>query len=223
MVDVEELDRVDRVLLCGSAVSARGFEAGVAQQFGDDDKVGAPADESCREGVAQDVSGDLVVLQAGGGGDRGDDVVRALDRQPAAALVEKQGGGVGAGPIGAFVEPVGEGGLQVGVDRDLADPAIVVRRRRVSAARSRRSSSAWSVTSSRSGHVGGVLDQAAIAACLIRSSSARSNSRQGRPSAVVRATWAGSLGSSSASAGLTILLWVFVKKTAIIRPWSVSS
>jgi len=67
------------------------------------------------------VGGDLVVLEAGGCDDRGDDVVRALDRQAGAALVEKQGGGVGAGPVGAFVQPAGEGAAQVGVDRDLAD------------------------------------------------------------------------------------------------------
>jgi hypothetical protein len=64
----------------------------VPEELGDDDEVGAPAHEPCREGVAQDVGGDLVVLQAGGGDDRGDDVVRALDRQAAAALVENRAG-----------------------------------------------------------------------------------------------------------------------------------
>ena len=109
MIGVEELERVDRVLLGGSAVGACGFQAGVAEEFGDDDEVGAAAYESCREGVAQDVRGDVVVLEAGGRGDRRDDVVRASDGEAGAALVEKQGGGVGAGPVGAFVNPVGEG------------------------------------------------------------------------------------------------------------------
>ena len=121
MVDVEELERVDRVLLGGPAVGARGLKTGVAEQLGDDHQVGAPAHEPCREGVAQDVRGDLVVLEARGLRDRSDDVVRALDREAGAALVEKQCRAVGAGPVGAFVDPVAEGGAQVGVDRDLAD------------------------------------------------------------------------------------------------------
>lgn len=110
MVDVEQLERVDRVLPRGSAVGACGLQAGVPEELGDDDEVGAAAHEPCGEGVAQDVGGDLVVLEAGGGRDRGDDVVRALDREAAAALVEKQGRGVGSGPVGAFVKPAGEGG-----------------------------------------------------------------------------------------------------------------
>jgi hypothetical protein len=114
VVDVEELERVDRVLSGGPAVRARGLKAGVAEQLGDDDEVGAPANEPRREGVAQDMRGDVVVLQAGGRGDRCDDVVRALDRQPAAALVEKQRRGIRAGPVGAFVKPAGEAGAQVG-------------------------------------------------------------------------------------------------------------
>ncbi len=55
----------------------------------------------------------------------------------------------------------------------------------------------WKVT-------GGSCFQAAIAACLIRSSSACWNSRHGLPRAVVRAIGSGSWGSSSASDGLTI-------------------
>ncbi len=89
MVDVEQLDRVDRVLVGGSAVGAGGFQAGVSEELGDDDEVGAAAHEPGREGVAQDVGGDVLVLETGGRCDRGDDVVRALDRQAAAALVEK--------------------------------------------------------------------------------------------------------------------------------------
>jgi hypothetical protein len=92
----------------------------VAEQLGDDDEVGAAADEARRERVAQDVGGD-VLIEPSRVGDGGDDVVRALDGQPAAALVEKQGGAVGAGPVGAFGQPAREGGAQLGVDRDLAD------------------------------------------------------------------------------------------------------
>ncbi len=121
MVDVEQLERVDGVLLGGSAVGAGGLQPGVAKQLGDDDEVGAAAHEPGRERVAQNVGRDIVVLEAGGGSDRGDDVVRALDRQPAAALVEKQGRSVCAGPVGAFVKPAREGGAQLAVDRDLAD------------------------------------------------------------------------------------------------------
>jgi hypothetical protein len=47
--------------------------------------------------------------------------VRAFDCQTAAASVEKQGWGVGAGPVGAFVQPAREGGSQLWVDWDLAD------------------------------------------------------------------------------------------------------
>jgi len=79
VVGVEELERVDRVLLGQSAVGACGFQAGVAEEFGDDDEVGAAAYESCREGVAQDVRGDVVALEACSRGDRRDDVVRASD------------------------------------------------------------------------------------------------------------------------------------------------
>ena len=55
MVDVEEferVDRVDRVLVGGPAVRARGLEAGVAEELGDDDEVGVAAHEPGREGVA---------------------------------------------------------------------------------------------------------------------------------------------------------------------------
>jgi hypothetical protein len=67
------------------------FEACVAEEFGDDDEVGAAAHERGREGVPQDVDR-RVVLEAGGGGDRGDDVVGASDAEALAALVEEQGG-----------------------------------------------------------------------------------------------------------------------------------
>jgi hypothetical protein len=44
-----------------------------------------------------------------------------LTDSPASALVEKQRGAVGAGPVGAFVQPAREGGERLGVDRDLAE------------------------------------------------------------------------------------------------------
>jgi hypothetical protein len=72
----------------------------VAEELGDDDEVGAAAHEGGREGMAQDVDG-RVVVEAGGRGDRGDDVVGAPDAEALAALVEEQGGTVvGAGPVG---------------------------------------------------------------------------------------------------------------------------
>ena len=93
----------------------------MAEEFGDDDEVGAAAYEGRREGVAQDVDG-CVVVEAGGRGDRGDDVVDAADAEALAALVEKQRGSVfGAGPVGALVNPARERGAQLRVDRDVAD------------------------------------------------------------------------------------------------------
>jgi hypothetical protein len=82
----------------------------VAEEFGDDDEVGAAAYERRRERVSQDVDG-CVVVEAGGRGDGGDDVVRAADAETLAALVEKQRGSVfGAGPVVALVKPAREGG-----------------------------------------------------------------------------------------------------------------
>ena len=93
----------------------------MAEELGDDDEVGAAAHERGREGVPQDVGG-RVVVEAGGRGDRGDDVVGAPDAEALAALVEEQGGTVvGAGPVGALAEPAGERGVQLRVDRDLPD------------------------------------------------------------------------------------------------------
>ena len=43
--------------------------------------------------VAEDVGGYFVVVEAGVGGDAGDDVVGGFDAEPCAALVEEQGGG----------------------------------------------------------------------------------------------------------------------------------
>ena len=63
----------------------------MAEEFGDDDEVGASAYEGRREGVAQDVDG-CVVVEAGGRGDRGDDVVGAADAEALAALVENSAG-----------------------------------------------------------------------------------------------------------------------------------
>jgi hypothetical protein len=97
------------------------LEAGVAEEFGDDDEVGAAAYEGRRERVSQDVDA-RVVVEAGGRGDCGDDVVRAADAEALAALVEKQRGSVfGAGLVVAFVEPAGERAPQLRVDWDVAD------------------------------------------------------------------------------------------------------
>jgi hypothetical protein len=92
----------------------------VAEELGDDHEVGAAANERRRERVAQDVDC-RVVVEAGGRGDGGHDVVRAADAEAPAALVEKQRRAVGAGPVGALVKPAGEGGAQLRVDRDVAD------------------------------------------------------------------------------------------------------
>lgn len=90
------------------------------EELGDGDEVGSAAHQGGGEGVAQDVGGDVVV-QGGAGGDPGDDVVGGSDTEPATALVEEQGGAVGgAGPVGAFVEPAGDGGAELRVDGDLA-------------------------------------------------------------------------------------------------------
>jgi hypothetical protein len=68
------------------------------------------------------VGGYLVVVEAGAAGDAGDDVVGGFDAETPASLVEEQRWGVvGAGPVGAFVEPGGERGAQLGVDGDLSD------------------------------------------------------------------------------------------------------
>ena len=93
----------------------------MAEELGDDDEVGAATNERGREGVPQDVHGGVVV-EPGGRGDGGDDVVRAADAEALAALVEKQRGRVcGARPVSALVKPVRERGPQLRVDRDVAD------------------------------------------------------------------------------------------------------
>jgi len=48
----------------------------VSEELSDDDEVGPAAHEARREGMAQDVCGGVVV-QRGGVGDRGDDLVGA--------------------------------------------------------------------------------------------------------------------------------------------------
>ena len=93
----------------------------MAEELGDDHEVRAAAHERRRKRMAQDVDG-RVVVEAGGRGDRGDDVVRAADAEALAALVEKQRGSVfGAGPVVALVKPARERGAQLRVDRDVAD------------------------------------------------------------------------------------------------------
>ena len=83
----------------------------MAEELGDDDEVGAAAHERGRERVPEDVDG-RVVVEAGGRGDAGDDVVGAADAEALAALVEEQGGGVGgSGPVGAFGEPAVQRGV----------------------------------------------------------------------------------------------------------------
>jgi hypothetical protein len=71
--------------------------------------------------VAQDVNG-RVVVEAGGRGDGGDDVVGTADAETLAALVEKQRRTVvGGGPVVALVKPAREGGAQLRVHRDMPD------------------------------------------------------------------------------------------------------
>jgi hypothetical protein len=61
----------------------------VAEELGDDDEVGAAAHEGGRERVPEGVDC-RVVLEVGGGGDAGDDVVRAADAETLPALVEER-------------------------------------------------------------------------------------------------------------------------------------
>ena len=87
------------------------FQAGVAEELGDDHEVCAAAHERGRERVPEDVDG-RVVVEAGGRGDAGDDVVGAPDAEALPALVEEQGGSVGGvGPVGAFGEPAVQRGV----------------------------------------------------------------------------------------------------------------
>jgi hypothetical protein len=101
-------------VFCGRAgVDPGCFEPGVAEELGDDDEVGASAHQRGGEGVPEDVGG-RVVLEAGGRGDRGDDLVGAPDAEALPALVEEQGGTVvGAGPVGALGEPADERRVQL--------------------------------------------------------------------------------------------------------------
>jgi hypothetical protein len=100
-------ERFGAVLVGAAAVGAGGLHPGVAEEFGNGDQVDPTADEAGRERVPEGVRGDLFV-EIGVGGDGGDDVVRAFDRQSSAALVEVQGRVVGAGPVLALLEPGGE-------------------------------------------------------------------------------------------------------------------
>ena len=104
-VDEEQVEGSCAVFCARAGVDPGGFEAGVAEELGDDHEVGAAAHERGRERVPEDVDG-RVVVEAGGRGDAGDDVVRAADAESLAALVEEQRGAVvGAGPVGALGEP----------------------------------------------------------------------------------------------------------------------
>jgi hypothetical protein len=98
------------------------FRAGrVAEQLGDDHEVGPSAHERRRERVPEGVDG-RVVVETGGRSDAGDDVVRAADAEALPALVEEQRGAVfGAGSVGALGEPARDRGVQLGVERDVAD------------------------------------------------------------------------------------------------------
>jgi hypothetical protein len=108
-------------LLRSAGVSAGRFQAGVAEQLGDDHEVGAATHQRGRERVSEDVHS-RVAVEARGRGDAGDDVVRAADAEPPSALVEEQGGTVvGAGPVGALGEPARDRGIELWVDRDVAD------------------------------------------------------------------------------------------------------
>jgi hypothetical protein len=107
VIDVQQFERLDGVFAGWPGVAACCLEARVAEELGDDDEVGSATYEPCGECMAQDVGGRIVV-EAGGRGDGGDDVVGSLDREPAAALIQEQRRVVGAGPAGAFVEPGGQ-------------------------------------------------------------------------------------------------------------------
>jgi hypothetical protein len=89
LVDEEEVERSCAVFCAGAGVAAGGFQACVAEELGDDHEVCAAAHEGGREGVSEDVGGRAVV-EAGGRGDRGDDVVGAPDAETLAALVEEE-------------------------------------------------------------------------------------------------------------------------------------
>ena len=93
----------------------------MAEQLGDDHQVGPATHERGRERVPEDVDG-RVVAEARRRGDAGDDVVRAADAEPLPPLVEEQRGTVvGAGPVAALGEPARERGMELWVDRDVAD------------------------------------------------------------------------------------------------------
>ncbi len=109
-VDEEQVERSYAVFCARPGVDPGRFEAGVAEELGDDDEVGPATDQRGRERVPQDVDG-RVVVEAGRRGDAGDDGVSAADAEPLAALVEEQGGSVGSGPVGAFGEPAAERGV----------------------------------------------------------------------------------------------------------------
>lgn len=122
LVDGEEVDGSGPVFSGGPGVDPGGLEAGVAEELGDDDEIGAAAHEGGGEGVPQDMRGGVVV-EARVCRDAGDDGVGSSDAEAPAALVEEERRAVvGTGPVGALVEPVGEGGAQMGVDRDLPGP-----------------------------------------------------------------------------------------------------
>ena len=64
----------------------------------------------------------VALVEPSGRRDAGDDVVGAADAEALATLVEKQRRvGLGGGPVGAFVEPAGDGDAELGVDWDVAD------------------------------------------------------------------------------------------------------
>jgi len=99
MVDVEQLERVEGVLSGWAGVHACGFEVCVAEELGDGHEVGAALGQAGREGVV--AARVRRVVEARCLGDGGDDVVGAADGEPFAALVDKQGGGLGCGPVRA--------------------------------------------------------------------------------------------------------------------------
>src|SRR5215468_6828676 len=64
VVGGEHVERVRFVFLDGQAVLASGFEASMAHELGDHNYVGSSANQSCGEGVPQDMGGGLVVQAA---------------------------------------------------------------------------------------------------------------------------------------------------------------
>jgi hypothetical protein len=112
----DEVECVCFVFVGGQAVAAGGLQPGVAKQLGDDDQVGVATNESCGQGMAENMSGGLVA-KCGVASDGVDDAAGGPGGQSAALGVEKQRRVVaGMGPIGPLFEPLVEFGPKFCVD-----------------------------------------------------------------------------------------------------------